>query len=195
MLGDVDKLIVFKILLTMASNVLPLQLKQTFPPIIWIFTEGEGDGLESRLPFKIFSSLFGDVCCFLADGVVVPEIYKLAQIISILKKTGLVSYDYKTFIDKNGDYPRIGRIKYLAENKFFSFLIDETYGGIKLSVNELSNLLTKITSLDPALGVVAMVPSSLGPGELLTMYGTEDQKNFYLKYFFFLKKYFYLKLY
>ena len=71
-------------------------------------------------------------------------------------------------------------IKYLAENKFFSFLIDETYGGIKLSVNELSNLLTKITSLDPALGVVAMVPNSLGPGELLTMYGTEEQKKKYL---------------
>ena len=25
--------------------------------IIWIFTEGEGDGIESRLPFKIFSTL------------------------------------------------------------------------------------------------------------------------------------------
>ena len=30
---------------------------QTFPPIIWIFTEGEGDGIESRLPFKTFSTL------------------------------------------------------------------------------------------------------------------------------------------
>ena len=41
----------------MFSNVLPLQLKQTFLPIIWIFTEGEGDGIKSRLPFKIFSTL------------------------------------------------------------------------------------------------------------------------------------------
>ena len=31
--------------------------KQTFPPIILIFTEGEGAGIESRLPFEIFSSL------------------------------------------------------------------------------------------------------------------------------------------
>ena len=45
---------VFESLLTMLTNVLPLHLKQTFPPIIWIFTEGEGDGIESRLPFKIF---------------------------------------------------------------------------------------------------------------------------------------------
>ena len=26
-----------------------LNLKQTIPPMIWIFTEGEGDGIESRL--------------------------------------------------------------------------------------------------------------------------------------------------
>ena len=31
-----------------------------FPPIIWIFTEGEGDRIESRLPFKIFSTLKRD---------------------------------------------------------------------------------------------------------------------------------------
>ena len=36
----------------MPSNVLPLRLKQTFPPIVWIFTEGEGDGMEFRLFFK-----------------------------------------------------------------------------------------------------------------------------------------------
>ena len=42
----------------MPSNVFSLLLKQTFTPIIWIFTECEGDGIESRLPFKIFSTLF-----------------------------------------------------------------------------------------------------------------------------------------
>ena len=71
-------------------------------------------------------------------------------------------------------------VNHLAKNRFFSFLIDEKYGGIKLSVNELSDILTKIASVDPALGVVAMVPNSLGPGELLTHYGTEKQKDKYL---------------
>ena len=56
MLGDVNKFFVFKSLLTTPSNVLPLHLKQTFPPITRIFTEGEGDGIKSRLPFKIFST-------------------------------------------------------------------------------------------------------------------------------------------
>ena len=71
-------------------------------------------------------------------------------------------------------------INYLAKNKYFSFLIDESYGGIKLSVHELSNLLTQVASLDPALGVSVMVPNSLGPGELLTHYGTKEQKEKYL---------------
>ena len=57
LLGIVNKLFIFKSLLTTPSNVLPLHLKQTFPPIICIFTEGEGDGIESRLSFKIFSTL------------------------------------------------------------------------------------------------------------------------------------------
>ena len=48
---------VFKSLLTASSNILHLHLKQTFPPIIWIFTDGEGDGIESRLHVKIFSTL------------------------------------------------------------------------------------------------------------------------------------------
>ena len=34
-----------------------VDIKQTFLPIIWIFTEDVGDGIESRLPFKIFSTL------------------------------------------------------------------------------------------------------------------------------------------
>ena len=71
-------------------------------------------------------------------------------------------------------------INYLAKNKFFSFLISEKYGGNKLSVNEMSSILTKISSIDPALGVIAMVPNSLGPGELLSHYGTDVQKNKYL---------------
>ena len=57
MLDVFNKLLNTKSLLTMPSNVLPLRLKQTFPPKIWICTEGEGDEIESRLPFKIFSTL------------------------------------------------------------------------------------------------------------------------------------------
>ena len=68
----------------------------------------------------------------------------------------------------------------LGKNKFFSFLIPEQYGGIKLSTKELSNILTKIASKNVSLGVSVMVPNSLGPSELLINYGTTEQKNKYL---------------
>jgi acyl-CoA dehydrogenase len=44
----------------------------------------------------------------------------------------------------------------------------------------MSDILTYITSANPSLGVVTMVPNSLGPSELLLHYGTEEQKNKYL---------------
>ncbi len=69
---------------------------------------------------------------------------------------------------------------YIGKNKFLSFLIPEKYGGVKLSVSELSSVLTKIASTNPALGVITMVPNSLGPSELLLDYGTERQKEEYL---------------
>ena len=48
------------------NSQLPLHLKQTFPPMIWILNEGEGDGIESRLPFKIFSTLLTIICIAVA---------------------------------------------------------------------------------------------------------------------------------
>ena len=35
-----------------------LHIKQIFPLIIWIFIEGEGDGIESRLPSFYFTTWF-----------------------------------------------------------------------------------------------------------------------------------------
>ena len=43
----------------MASNVLPLHLKQTFLPKIWIFTEGEGDAHQSKKGSEVWLVLIG----------------------------------------------------------------------------------------------------------------------------------------
>ena len=46
------------------------------------------------------------------------SIYNFIQWRHLLTKGNKASYyDYKIFIDANGDYPRIGRVKYLAEHK------------------------------------------------------------------------------
>ena len=57
LLSIVNKLCWTKSLLTMPSNVLSLCLK----PIIWIFTKGEGEGIKSRLPFKILPNFNDDL--------------------------------------------------------------------------------------------------------------------------------------
>ena len=50
---------------------------------------------------------------------------------------------------------------FVCSNKFLSCIIDENTEE-KIYVTELSSLLTKISSNNPALGVVVMVPNSLG---------------------------------
>ena len=48
-----------------------------------------------------------------------------------------------------------------------------------MSVSELSAILTKISSVNPALGVITMVPNSLGPSELLLKYGADPTMYLY----------------
>ena len=100
---------------------------------------------------------------------------KLENIVvdNLLKKYGNVEKIYP-----NHEYKDI--FNYIGENRFLSFIIKEEFGGLELSVNELSSVLTKITTMNPALGVTIMVPNSLGPGELLQEYGTHQQKEKYL---------------
>ena len=117
---------------------------------------------------------------FILQGkIVYPERKPFKQKIPDEKINSLLSSwkGERLFPDKiNDNY----WIKKLGKEKYYSFLIDEKYGGIKLSVNELSNVVTKIASVEPSLGVATMVPNSLGPGELLSHYGTEQQKKKYL---------------
>lgn len=71
-------------------------------------------------------------------------------------------------------------LSYIGKSGFLSYIIDEKYDGANLSVQELSSVLCKIASYSPPLGIAIMVPNSLGPGELLQHYGTDEQKSYYL---------------
>ena len=67
-----------------------------------------------------------------------------------------------------------------GKSGFLSMIIDKKYGGNRLTIEEQSQILSKISSYNPSLGVAIMVPNSLGPAELLQHYGTEEQKNYFL---------------
>ena len=88
-------------------------------------------------------------------------------------------------LDKYGEKPVTSLntsevTSYLGKNNFFGFIIPDKYGGKHLSAQESSSILTKISSKNPSLGVTVMVPNSLGPGELISNYGTQQQKETYL---------------
>ncbi len=70
--------------------------------------------------------------------------------------------------------------RYLKEEKFFGMVIPKQYGGLGFSALAHSTVVTKIATRCLSAAVTSMVPNSLGPGELLVHYGTEEQKNHYL---------------
>lgn len=63
---------------------------------------------------------------------------------------------------------------------FFSLIVPEEYGGKKMSPSGLSILLQKLSSVSASLPVHVMVPNSLGPAELIALYGTNEQKEYHL---------------
>ncbi|CAH1570919.1 acyl-CoA dehydrogenase FadE [Vibrio rotiferianus] len=70
--------------------------------------------------------------------------------------------------------------QYLKDNKFFAMIIKKKYGGLEFSAYAQSLVLQKLTGVSGVLSSTVGVPNSLGPGELLQHYGTEEQKDYYL---------------
>jgi acyl-CoA dehydrogenase len=69
---------------------------------------------------------------------------------------------------------------YMKEKGFFALVIAKKYGGKGFSARAHSDIVVKIASRSGSAAVTAMVPNSLGPGELLQHYGTDQQKSYYL---------------
>lgn len=63
---------------------------------------------------------------------------------------------------------------------FLGMLISKEHGGLGFSAQAQSLILGKIASRSPDVVTIVMVPNSLGPGELIEKYGTEEQKSHYL---------------
>jgi acyl-CoA dehydrogenase len=68
---------------------------------------------------------------------------------------------------------------YLKKKGFFGMIIPKEYGGLGFSAKAQSAVLQKL-SVNETLMVVVGVPNSLGPGELLLKYGSQEQKDHYL---------------
>lgn len=69
---------------------------------------------------------------------------------------------------------------YLKTKGFFGLVIPKSYGGKGFSAQGHAAIVSKIASRSATAGATTMVPNSLGPGELLVHYGTEEQKDYWL---------------
>jgi acyl-CoA dehydrogenase len=69
---------------------------------------------------------------------------------------------------------------FLKSRKFFAMIIPKEYGGLGFCAYAHSEIIRKISTRSICAAVTAMVPNSLGPGELLHRFGTKEQQDYWL---------------
>lgn len=82
-------------------------------------------------------------------------------------------------IQKNDDLPAEAW-QFIKDKGFFGLEIPKEFGGHGFSSQAHSAIVIKIASRNITAAVTVMVPNSLGPGELIHKYGTQQQKDYYL---------------
>ncbi|VEB43483.1 Acyl-CoA dehydrogenase, short-chain specific [Chromobacterium violaceum] len=70
--------------------------------------------------------------------------------------------------------------QFIKDHGFLGMIVKKKYGGLEFSNYAHAKVVTKIATRGGTAAVSVMVPNSLGPGELLQHYGTEEQKDYYL---------------
>jgi acyl-CoA dehydrogenase len=70
---------------------------------------------------------------------------------------------------------------FVRDKGFLGMLISKEHGGLGFSPQAQSIILGKVSSRNPDASIVVMVPNSLGPGELIEKFGTDEQKHHYLE--------------
>jgi acyl-CoA dehydrogenase len=70
--------------------------------------------------------------------------------------------------------------QFIKDKGFLGMIIPKQYGGLGFSALAHSAVVMKLATRSGTAAISVMVPNSLGPGELLLHYGTDEQKNHYL---------------
>lgn len=69
---------------------------------------------------------------------------------------------------------------FIKKSRFWGMIIPKEYGGLGFSAFAHSEVIRKLSSRSITAAVTVMVPNSLGPGELLMRFGTEEQRKHWL---------------
>ncbi|WP_371923156.1 acyl-CoA dehydrogenase [Legionella sp. 27cVA30] len=70
--------------------------------------------------------------------------------------------------------------EFIKKQGFLGMIIPKRYGGLGFSATAQTAVLSKLYGRSITVASTIAVPNSLGPGELLLKYGTEEQKEYYL---------------
>ena len=70
--------------------------------------------------------------------------------------------------------------QYIKDKGFLGMIIPKEFGGLGFSAYAHSQVINKLSTRSGTVAVTVLVPNSLGPGELLLHYGTDEQKRHYL---------------
>jgi acyl-CoA dehydrogenase len=65
---------------------------------------------------------------------------------------------------------------FIKRERFFGMIIPKEFGGLGFSPYAHSEVVRKISTRSVVAAVTVMVPNSLGPGELLMKFGTDEQR-------------------
>ncbi|RYZ99655.1 MAG: acyl-CoA dehydrogenase, partial [Proteobacteria bacterium] len=131
---------------------------------VWI--EGElfsGKPDFSKVQKEVYAELTAEEKAYLAGPV-----QKLCDMLD----------DWK--ISQDRDLPN-EVMDFIKKERFFGLIVPKEYGGLGLSALCNSEVVKKVSSRSLAAGITVMVPNSLGPAELLSHYGTQAQKDRWLK--------------
>ena len=71
-------------------------------------------------------------------------------------------------------------IHFIHRNKFLGLMLPKKYGGLGFSNYAFSTILNKLASRNAYVCLYVLIPNSVGPGELIETYGTDNQKDDYL---------------
>lgn len=71
-------------------------------------------------------------------------------------------------------------LAHIREHRFLGMIIPREYGGLGLSAVAQTEVYTRLFGISSVVGNFISVPNSLGPGELLLKYGTQQQRDYYL---------------
>ena len=69
---------------------------------------------------------------------------------------------------------------FIKKSRFFGMIIPKEFGGLGFSPYAHSEVVRKVSTRSVTAAVTVMVPNSLGPGELLMHFGTDEQRQHWL---------------